>query len=98
MPLAMLAEVPRPLRSVTRMGMIGDSPATPAMPTPLLLRAAAAPAIFVPWPNWSAVLLDLSKVLAPGTSLPARSGWCGSTPLSTTAITTPGAPCVMSHA
>ena len=60
MPLAMLADVARPLRSVTRIGMIGDSPATPAMPTPLLLRAAATPAILVPWPYWSAVTPDLS--------------------------------------
>ncbi len=97
-PLAMLAEVAPPVALVTRTGMIGDSPATPAMPSALLVSAAAAPATSVPWPYWSAVLLVLAKVFQPATSLPAKSGCVASTPLSRMAITAPGAPCVRSQA
>ena len=58
------------------------------MPTPLSVAAATMPAIHVPWPlgSWSASSPSTND--APGTSLPARSSWVASTPVSRTATVT----------
>ena len=78
-----LPSAPRTLTGITR-----HDQQMPAPPRPLSGRAAMTPATIVPWPYWSEVSPVPSAKSAPGTSAPCRSGCVGSTPLSTTAITT----------
>src|SRR5690242_6172670 len=78
--------------------MMGLSHDTPVTPTPLLLAAAATPAVAVPCPSTSAVLLFERRKLQPGMSLAARSGCPGLTPESIMAIGTLALPVVISHA
>src|SRR6266571_64374 len=57
----------------------------PAIPTLLLVAAAAMPAQWVPCPKPSLALLP-TKLYSP-TIFEAKSGWVSSTPVSTMAIT-----------
>ena len=79
------------------------------MPMPLLVAAAAMPETWVPWvsdgcatpsgPFQSPLPQDGLQPMkvAPDTSLPCRSAWPRSTPVSTTAMTVP-APVLVAHA
>jgi hypothetical protein len=90
-------------------GITFASGATPAMPMPLLVAAAAMPETWVPWlsaacptpsgPFQSPLPQEGLQPMnvAPGTSLPCRSACVRSTPVSTTAITAP-APVLVAHA
>ena len=107
-PLAMSSYAPLPSSS-TFTGMIFAPGATPAMPTPLLVAAAAMPETWVPWvsdgcatpsgPFQSPLPQDGLQPMkvAPDTSWPCRSAWLRSTPVSTTAMTAP-APVLVAHA
>ncbi len=75
--------------------MIRQRPQIPATPIPLSIWAAVIAAMAVPWPFWSGVLEPPSRMLWPGTK--SKSG-LGAVPLSITAITIPGSPCVSDHA
>src|SRR6266545_7373847 len=92
--------------------MIFAAGATPAIPTPLPVAAAAMPDTCVPCTSAAAPLpsgplqsplphgrcpLGQPVNVAPVTSWPCRSGWLRSTPVSTTAITAP-APVLFAHA
>ena len=59
----------------------------PATPMPLSVAAAMMPAMAVPWPLGSTFGFEPSRMPAPGTSLPARSGLDASTPVSRRATT-----------
>src|SRR3954447_10155869 len=63
MPLAMTASVPSPLLPSTFTGKIEAVQATPAMPLPLFVLAAATLATCVPWPPSSTVLALPSAAL-----------------------------------
>ena len=74
-----------------------DSGATVAIPMPLLVSATISPVVIVPWPTSSLTAcwpdpfwVPLQAVKrAPAVSLPARSRWPKSVPVSTSAISTP---------
>src|SRR5436309_1715265 len=87
-----------PSLAVIRMGMMRQPPAGDAMPTPLLVDAAAQPATWVPWPRRSLVSVLLSYVFQPGTILAERSGWLPSTPVSSIATITLLLPIVVDQA
>ena len=77
---------PRP-----RIGTIWLFHETPAMPMPSLPRAAAMPAMRVPWPPASPETVPPPPTTSDppsSTTRPARSGWVGSMPVSITAIDT----------
>jgi hypothetical protein len=82
---------------VTRTGKIDASQAGDATPRALFPMAAAAPATSVPCPWRSAVSLPPAWASKPTSNRSARSG-TGFTPVSSTAITTSGAPAEISQA
>src|SRR5215472_2168193 len=86
--LARFEYVPEPVESITTSGIIGLSQATPVIPRALLLAAAAVPAVAVPCPRSSAVLLLEATKFQPGITFDAMSGWVESTPESIMAIGT----------
>ncbi len=78
--------------------------ATPATPIPLLVSAAMIPLTWVPWPwsSWALPWHNNGSSLAPmqfvlATTLPARSMWVRSIPVSTTPTITP-TPVAFDHA
>jgi hypothetical protein len=77
--------------------------ATPAIPSigTASVRAATMPASQVPWPLGSTMPFEPSIIEMPGTTTPARSGCCASTPVSRIAtFAVPGtstAPNTLSH-
>ena len=80
----------------TRIGMTLQPQQWPAMPTPLLPRAAITLATCVPCPFVSCGSASLSTKSQPGTSASARSG-IGFAPVSIVAMTMLGSPVVMSQ-
>src|SRR5712692_3172906 len=98
MALAMLESDAEPVESTTCSGMTVFNQPAAATPMPLLVDAAALPAVAVPWPSTSAVLALLVRKLQPGTSLETRSSWVGSTPESAKAIVMEGEPVVIFQA
>ena len=86
-PSAIVESKPSPVLSSTFTGRIRAVQATPAMPTPLLVSAAAIPATIVPWPLSSAALVSLLTKSWPASTRPVRSGCAALTPVSTTATT-----------
>ena len=85
--LATPANVPEPLASSPRQIASLALNATPATPTPLFAFPATVPATCVPWPwpsahspstTWSDALTAAQAV-----TLPARSSWLASMPVST---------------
>ncbi len=97
-PAVPVAVHPASLHSLasTRTAMIRASGATPAMPRPLFVLAAAMPATWVPWPlsSWADPVqrpgsppVPMQLVLA--STLSARSSWARSMPESITAIVMP---------
>ena len=86
-PDAMVRESPDPVASITRIGRMLTSLASPATPAPSR-DAAMIPATWVPCPVGSPVHGSSTKSIW-GRTRPARSGWVASTPESTTATVTP---------
>ena len=71
----------------------------PIPPMPLFARAAATPATAVPCPPGGFVASSSRSTKSrPTRTAPARSGWLGSIPVSTMAMTTRGEPEVTSQA
>src|ERR1035437_6158624 len=105
MPVATSLSEPPPALFSTLTARMRAPGATAAMPLPLLVSAATMPLVMVPCPlsSWTAacpVPVRLPSPLvkrAPATTLPARSGCEKSTPVSTSATSTP-APVAEHHA
>src|SRR5216684_691186 len=98
MALAMAESDAEPVESTTCSGIMGFNQPAADTPIPLLVAAAALPAVAVPWPCISAVLAVPVRKLQPGTSFEARSSWVGSTPESARAIVMEGEPVVILQA
>ena len=64
----------------------------------MLVTAPTMPETHVPWPLSSVGSPSLFTKSQPDTSFPCRSGWERSTPVSSTAMMTPGEPVVTSQA
>ena len=108
MPAATSSSYPLPLESSDFATTSLASGATEATPNRLLVRAAAIPLTWVPWPwsswpswGWPVVHLRSSPPVpmqvAAAATLPARSSWARSAPVSTTPMSTP-APVLVAHA
>ncbi len=82
--------------AVTRTGMIRQRQQCPAMPIPLLPRAAITLATRVPWLCVSWATASFSTKSQPGTRASCSSG-IAFTPVSIVAITTFSSPVVVSH-
>jgi hypothetical protein len=98
MPAAMSVSSPLPCASSALIGKTRQRQQMPAPPVRLFERAAITPVTAVPCPWSSAGSASPPTKSQPGTSAPRRSGWFGSTPVSTTATTILLDPCVTSHA
>src|SRR5579862_4063988 len=90
--------MPLPVASRTTSGIIGFNQATHVTSSPLLLAADAVPAVAVPCPSTSAVLLLDATKFQPEISFDAISGCVGSTPESIMAMGTAAAPVLMFQA
>ncbi len=96
----MSSVTPAPSAPSTRAMTRRASGATPAMPVPLSVLAAAMPATTVPWPSLSRAVPSRHEPpmqSARASILPARSGCVASTPESTMPMVTP-APLVIGQA
>src|SRR5258706_11315414 len=97
MPVATALDEMSPEELATRTGITFVFHPRLASAAPLLVLAPMTPATLVPWPITSELPTGnapFATASQPATSLPARSGWVASTPLSITATTRDAEPCV----